>query len=118
MPVVSQMLRTYARERGLRLEIVEKDYALSYLLAAIAATTGLGGQIVLKGGTALYGSNRLGCQQPQNPRNAGLYYSLPLQRYSTLPSALPGKVCLGAPPSLGSGGRLSRYCWSRDGASG
>lgn len=47
------MLRTYARERGVRLEIVEKDYALSYLLAAIAATPGLGGQIVLKGGTAL-----------------------------------------------------------------
>ena len=37
---VSQMLRTYARERGVCLEIVEKDYALSYLLAAIAATPG------------------------------------------------------------------------------
>ena len=28
-------------------------------------------QVVLKGGTALYGSNHLGCQQPPNPRNAG-----------------------------------------------
>jgi predicted nucleotidyltransferase component of viral defense system len=54
------MLRVYAKERGVRLEIVEKDYALSYLLAAIATTSGLGRQIVLKGGTALYGSNRLG----------------------------------------------------------
>lgn len=53
MPDVSQMLRTYARERGVRLEVVENDYALSYLLAAIAATPGLGRQIVLKGGTAL-----------------------------------------------------------------
>jgi len=53
MPDVSQMLRVYAKEHGGRLDIVEKDYALSYLLAAIAATTGLGGQIVLKGGTAL-----------------------------------------------------------------
>ena len=53
MPDISQMLRTYARERGVRLEIVEKDYALSYLLAASAATPSLGRQIVLKGGTAL-----------------------------------------------------------------
>jgi predicted amidohydrolase len=27
------MLRVYARERGVRLDIVERDYALSYLLA-------------------------------------------------------------------------------------
>lgn len=53
MPDVNQMLRVYARERGVRLDIVEKDYALSYLLAAIAETPGLGEQVVLKGGTAL-----------------------------------------------------------------
>jgi predicted nucleotidyltransferase component of viral defense system len=47
------MLRVYARERGVRLDIVERDYALSYLLAAIAETPGLGEQVVLKGGTAL-----------------------------------------------------------------
>jgi predicted nucleotidyltransferase component of viral defense system len=35
------------------LEILEKDYALSYLIAALAKTPGLGNQIVLKGGTAL-----------------------------------------------------------------
>lgn len=53
MPDISQLLRVYARERGVRLDIVEKDYALSYLLAAIAETPGLGEQVVLKGGTAL-----------------------------------------------------------------
>jgi predicted nucleotidyltransferase component of viral defense system len=53
MPDISQILRTYARERGVRQNIVEKDYALNYLLAAIAETPGLGEQVVLKGGTAL-----------------------------------------------------------------
>jgi predicted nucleotidyltransferase component of viral defense system len=47
------MLRVYAREHAVRLDIVEKDYALSYLLAAIAETPGLGERVVLKGGTAL-----------------------------------------------------------------
>jgi len=42
MPDVSQMLRVFAKEHGVRLDIVEKDYALSYLLAAIAETPGLG----------------------------------------------------------------------------
>jgi uncharacterized protein len=53
MPDISQMLRVYAKKRGMRLDIVEKDYALNFLLAAIAETRGLGEQIVLKGGTAL-----------------------------------------------------------------
>ena len=53
MPDISQMLHAYARERGMRQDIVEKDYALSYLLAAIASTPGLGDQLALKGGTAL-----------------------------------------------------------------
>jgi predicted nucleotidyltransferase component of viral defense system len=47
------MLRVFAKERRVRLDIAEKDYALSYLLAAIAETPGLGEQVVLKGGTAL-----------------------------------------------------------------
>jgi predicted nucleotidyltransferase component of viral defense system len=53
MPNVSQMLKSLAREQGAALEIVQKDYAISYLLAAIAQTAGLGEKIVLKGGTAL-----------------------------------------------------------------
>jgi len=53
MPNVSQMLKSLAREQGVDLEIVQKDYAISYLLAAIARTAGLGEMIVLKGGTAL-----------------------------------------------------------------
>jgi predicted nucleotidyltransferase component of viral defense system len=53
MPNVSQMLKSVAKEQGVGLEIVQKDYAISYLLAAIAQTTGLGEKIVLKGGTAL-----------------------------------------------------------------
>lgn len=52
MPDVRQLLRARARQQGVRLDILEKDYALSYLLVAIAETPGLEG-IVLKGGTAL-----------------------------------------------------------------
>ncbi|MFA5079838.1 MAG: nucleotidyl transferase AbiEii/AbiGii toxin family protein [Dehalococcoidia bacterium] len=53
MPNISQILKTMAREQSVDLEIVQKDYAISYLLAAIAQTAGLGEKIVLKGGTAL-----------------------------------------------------------------
>jgi predicted nucleotidyltransferase component of viral defense system len=53
MPNISQILKTMAREQGVDLEIVQKDYAISYLLAAISQTAGLGEKIVLKGGTAL-----------------------------------------------------------------
>ncbi len=53
MPNVSQMLKSLAREQGVDLEIIRKDYAISYLLAAIARTADLGEMIVLKGGTAL-----------------------------------------------------------------
>lgn len=52
MPDVRQLLRARARQQGVRLDILEKDYALSYLLVAIAETPGLE-SIVLKGGTAL-----------------------------------------------------------------
>jgi uncharacterized protein len=50
---VSQMLKTMAREQGVGLEILQEDYAISYLLASMAQTQGLGEKIVLKGGTAL-----------------------------------------------------------------
>lgn len=53
MPNVNQMVKTVAWNKGVRQDIVEKDYALSYLLAAIAATDGLSENLVLKGGTAL-----------------------------------------------------------------
>ncbi len=52
MPDVRQLLRAQARERGVRLDILEKDYAISYLLAAISETPTLS-PLVLKGGTAL-----------------------------------------------------------------
>lgn len=53
MTNLHSILRRHAKEYGIRLDIVEKDYALSYLLSAIAETPGLGDQIALKGGTAL-----------------------------------------------------------------
>jgi len=53
MPNVVQMIKQEARKKTVRYEIVEKDYALSYLLAAIAATEGLCENLALKGGTAL-----------------------------------------------------------------
>jgi predicted nucleotidyltransferase component of viral defense system len=53
MPEVGRMLQGLAREKTVRLDILEKDYALGYLLVALADTPGFGDQIVLKGGTAL-----------------------------------------------------------------
>jgi len=50
MPNVSQMLKSMARDQGVGLDVLQKDYALSYLLAGIAQTPGLGEKIVLKGG--------------------------------------------------------------------
>jgi len=50
---VGQMLIELARQYHVRLDILEKDYALSYLLVAIVKTPNIGDQIVLKGGTAL-----------------------------------------------------------------
>ena len=42
MPEISQLLKERSRETGIRLDILEKDYVLSYLLVAITATPGLG----------------------------------------------------------------------------
>ena len=53
MTDIGRMLQDHARSTGTPLWVVEKDYALSYVLACIANTEGLGNQIVLKGGTAL-----------------------------------------------------------------
>lgn len=53
MANVLETIRMVARRSGVRQDIVEKDYALSYLMAAIAETQPLGEEIVLKGGTAL-----------------------------------------------------------------
>lgn len=50
---IQQMLKSTAMKQGVNLEVVQKDYAISYLLAGIAGTPGLGEKIVLKGGTAL-----------------------------------------------------------------
>lgn len=53
MPSVTQLIRNVAQSRSVQQSIVEKDYALNYLLAAISATDGLSENLVLKGGTAL-----------------------------------------------------------------
>ena len=54
MPTVDQMLRTAARaHQGTPYWILEKDYALGYLLAGIAQVEALQAVLVLKGGTAL-----------------------------------------------------------------
>ena len=50
---VPQMIRLVTRQKHVQQYIVEKDYALSYLLATITSTDGLGENLVLKGGTAL-----------------------------------------------------------------
>jgi uncharacterized protein len=53
MPNVPQLIRLVTRQKHIQQYIIEKDYALSYLLAAIVHTNGLGENLVLKGGTAL-----------------------------------------------------------------
>jgi predicted nucleotidyltransferase component of viral defense system len=53
MATVRQLLRTQVDLRDVQFWIVEKDYALSYLLKAIAETDDLGEKLALKGGTAL-----------------------------------------------------------------
>ncbi|MPM07683.1 hypothetical protein SDC9_53990 [bioreactor metagenome] len=53
MPSVPQLIRSVTQKTKVQQYIVEKDYGISYLLAAIVATDGLGDNLVLKGGTAL-----------------------------------------------------------------
>jgi len=52
MPDPVHLLKERARGTNTRLDIIEKDYAISYLLAGIAGSL-LGERLVLKGGTAL-----------------------------------------------------------------
>lgn len=53
MSSVPQIIRLVTRQKHVQQYIVEKDYALSYLLAAIVQTDELSENLVLKGGTAL-----------------------------------------------------------------
>ena len=53
MPNVTQLIRNVAQNKKVQRYIIEKDYALSYLLAAITAIEVLNNNLVLKGGTAL-----------------------------------------------------------------
>jgi len=54
MPTVDQVIRARTRELGsIPYWVVEKDYAISYLLAGIARTDRLSEGLILKGGTAL-----------------------------------------------------------------
>ena len=53
MSNINQIIKTQAKNTGVRQEIIQKDYALSYLVSAITTTPGLGEHLVLKGGTAL-----------------------------------------------------------------
>mgnify|MGYP001821562619 CR=1 FL=1 len=53
MATVRQLLRTQVDLHGIQFWIVERDYALSYLLKAISMIDGIGESLVLKGGTAL-----------------------------------------------------------------
>jgi predicted nucleotidyltransferase component of viral defense system len=50
MADTGRMLRVQAKGQGVPLWVIEKDYALSYVLAGIANTLDLGDRIVLKGG--------------------------------------------------------------------
>lgn len=54
MPTVDQMLRKSTQDhRGIPFWVLEKDFALSYLLAGMAHIAALKQGLVLKGGTAL-----------------------------------------------------------------
>lgn len=53
MATIQQLIREQADLHGVPFWIIEKDYALSYLLKAISIAEGLGDALVLKGGTAL-----------------------------------------------------------------
>lgn len=53
MATIRQVIRSQSDLHGVKHWVVEKDYALSYLLKAISMTDDLGDALVLKGGTAL-----------------------------------------------------------------
>jgi predicted nucleotidyltransferase component of viral defense system len=53
MATIRQLIREQSKLQGVQQWVVEKDYAISYLLKAISMTDDLGDTLVLKGGTAL-----------------------------------------------------------------
>jgi predicted nucleotidyltransferase component of viral defense system len=54
MPTIDRHLRKIARSRpGTPFWVLEKDYALGYLLTGMASVSALHDALVLKGGTAL-----------------------------------------------------------------
>ncbi len=53
MATIRQLIREQSNLQGVQQWVVEKDYAISYLLKAISTTDDLGDALVLKGGTAL-----------------------------------------------------------------
>ncbi|MHB0981076.1 MAG: nucleotidyl transferase AbiEii/AbiGii toxin family protein [Thermoleophilia bacterium] len=54
LPPLRERLRREAERLGVPLDVVELDYALSYVLTAIAANEDLRNSLVFKGGTALH----------------------------------------------------------------
>jgi len=53
MPSVTQLIKEVSDKKGVPQYIVEKDYAISFLLSAMHQTPGFTENLVLKGGTAL-----------------------------------------------------------------
>ena len=53
MTNITQLIRDVSLSKAVRQDIVEKDYAISFLLSAISSTPGFSQNLVLKGGTAL-----------------------------------------------------------------
>ena len=53
MATIRQLIRSKSDLHGVQHWVVEKDYALGYLLKAISLTDNLGDTLVLKGGTAI-----------------------------------------------------------------
>jgi len=53
MSYVYQLLKPVARDQRVSLAVIQQDYAVSFLLAGMAQTPGLGEKIALKGGSAL-----------------------------------------------------------------
>jgi len=53
LSLLQSRLRHAAQTTGLPLQVLEKDYALSYILAGMASNDQLAQTLILKGGTAL-----------------------------------------------------------------
>jgi predicted nucleotidyltransferase component of viral defense system len=53
MRPLQNRIRQIARESSTQQMVIEKDYALSYVLAGIASQPSLAGTLIFEGGTAL-----------------------------------------------------------------